>query len=68
MTPRIPLHQQIESVAILKSVVTGSRVKPKQSQLDMLLERLDAAEASLRWLQDNEVRIRRAVGNGGSDL
>ncbi|WP_316165378.1 MULTISPECIES: hypothetical protein [unclassified Bradyrhizobium] len=63
MSDKIPLRQQIGAIN-LKIRQRKSRPGMSRSQAGYHVSRLEAAAATLEWLQANEARIKGAEGNG----
>ncbi|WP_316158753.1 MULTISPECIES: hypothetical protein [unclassified Bradyrhizobium] len=63
MSDNIPLRQQIGAINV---EIRERKVKPgmSRSQAEYHISRLEAAAATLEWLQANEARIKGVMGNG----
>ncbi|WP_315759330.1 hypothetical protein [Bradyrhizobium sp. SZCCHNRI2007] len=63
MSDNIPLRQQISAINL---EILQRKIKPgmSRSQAEYHVSRLEAAAATLEWLQANEVRIKGASSNG----
>ncbi|MGY3527714.1 hypothetical protein [Bradyrhizobium sp. USDA 4452] len=63
MTDKIALSRQIMAVETeLRDRRSGARTKLTPSQATYQRDGLEAAANTLRWLQQNEARIKGAVG------
>ncbi|MBR0695971.1 hypothetical protein [Bradyrhizobium lablabi] len=59
---KVSLSQQIDAVETeLRERRSGTRAKMSRSVAEFHTKRLEAAAATLRWLQDNEARIKGAL-------
>ena len=59
---KISLQQQIDAVGRELAQRKLSRGKMSRAEAEYHVERLEAALASLQWLQLNEPRIKEALG------
>ncbi len=63
MTSKVALTRQIAAVETeLKERSSGTRTKLSRSQAQFQRDGLEAAANTLRWLQQNEARIKGVIG------
>ena len=67
MSERVSLSRQIAAIEAALGIISGSRPKPRASELELIMSDANAGIETLRWNERNEAKIRRAFGNVEGD-